>query len=523
MTLSMRAVSRAATILVGGTAIAQVLGVVRELFVASQIGLSVELDAVLIALTLPTTLAGALSGGTGTALVPAYAAIMAERGSTAARRLVGAVLSWAGIGGAALAGALFLFAEPIVAVIGPGLDATSQASAAAYLRLLAPVALFGAAQGILLAQCQAEERFTAISAATFAYPLVTLALTVGLWGTMGIDALAIGYLAGPIAGLAILVIAGIRASTLPLPALLPRRVGMREFVVHAMPLSASAAILQLNMITDRAISSMIGPGAVSALRYGEALMRTPIGAIAPAWGAAIYPALVRAAQSPGQERSLGLSTALAMRFAIVAFVPIAALTAALAPLGVEFAYGRGAFGAEDAVITSGVVAGFAPLLLMLMVSPILTSAHNALRRGGVLLATGVMNVILNLLLNVLFGSLIGAAGIALSTSVTAAIGVAFLASRLSELQASDSIGGLWLTLARTVPAVAVPALPAGVLAWTGVVGGDGFPALPGIVVLGSATLVVYALLCRRLGSPEIDLLVTAALRPLRRSRAADGA
>lgn len=516
MTFPLRSIARAAAVLVGGTAAAQLLGIVRELFVASQVGLSRELDALLIALTLPTVLAGALSSGTGTALVPAYAAVHVERGHRSARRLVGAVLGWAIISGGLVALAMFAFAEPIIGLIGPGLDGPSRDLAAGYLRLLAPVAVFGAAQGILMAQSQAEERFVSISAATFAYPIATLAFTVGLWSALGIDALALGYLAGPIAGVAVLWIADIRAASLPLPALLPRKVGLRSLVSHATPLSLSAGLLQLNTVADRAISSIIGPGAVSALRYGEALMRTPIGAIAPAWGAAIYPTLVKGAQQGDQEHGLGRSTAIAMRYAMAAFVPIAVLAAALAPLAVQVAYGRGAFDADDAAQTSAVVAGFAPLLLALMVSPILTSAHNALRHGRVLLVTGSINVVLNLLLNLAFGPIIGAAGIALSSSLTAVILTVFLASRLADLQASGSVPGLWVTLARSLVSISVPAIPIASVIWLGLVRADGIASLPALIVLGLGGLVAYALISRRLGSPEIDVLAEAVLRVFRR-------
>src|SRR6185436_3147234 len=54
VTLPIRTIGRSVAVLVGGTAIAQILGIARELFVASQIGLSRDLDALLIALTLPT-------------------------------------------------------------------------------------------------------------------------------------------------------------------------------------------------------------------------------------------------------------------------------------------------------------------------------------------------------------------------------------------------------------------------------------------------------------------------------------
>ena len=112
---------------------------------------------------------------------------------------------------------------------------------------------------------------------------------------------------------------------------------------------------------------------------------------------------MKTARPGGEEHGLALSTALAIRYALTAFVPVAVLAAALAPSAVQVAYGRGAFDAADATVTSAVIAGFAPLLLALMVSPILTSAHNALRHGRVLLATGAINVVLNLVLDLTLG------------------------------------------------------------------------------------------------------------------------
>lgn len=504
-------IAGAVGVLVGGTAIAQLLGIARELFVASQVGLSPELDALLIALALPLTLAGALSSGTGTALVPAYATTLEERGPRAARRLVGTVLVWVCLAGVILTIALIAFADAIVAVTGLGLEPVNQRQAAGYLRLMAPAALLGAAQGILVAQSQAEERFASIAASTFAHPLVTLVVTVGLWPAVGLDALAIGYLAGPAVGLLVLLAASLHASTLPIPVLAPRGVGVRALTRHATPLTLSAGILQLNVVADRAIASVIGPGAVSALRYGESLVRTPIGAIAPAWGAAIYPALVRASHDPTDRGGLGRSTGLAIRFALVAFVPLVALVAGLAPLGVEFAYGRGAFDASDAQLTSTVVAGFAPLLLVLMVSPILTSAHNALRRGGVLLVTGAANVVLNLLLNLALGSVLGAAGIALSSSITSSLLVVFLAARLHELGSSGAARALWVTLARSVAAMALPAVAITVIGWSGVTADLGIPAVVAVVTLGAAALIVYAGTMLLLGSSEVRLLVRAML------------
>ena len=82
---SLRSVGRSAAILTGGTFAVQAIGILRELFIAAQVGLSRDLDALLIAMVLPTTLAGVLTSGIVTAMVPAYVEARDKGGRLASR------------------------------------------------------------------------------------------------------------------------------------------------------------------------------------------------------------------------------------------------------------------------------------------------------------------------------------------------------------------------------------------------------------------------------------------------------
>jgi len=515
---SLRAVGRSALILTGGTVAVQVVAVGRELFVAAQVGLSRELDALLIALVLPLSLSGVLTSGTITALVPAYLEARSSAGPRQARRLAGAVLTWAVIGSIVVAVVLIMFAGAVVVVIGPGLSAASRDTAAGYLQLLAPVALFATVSGILTSICQAEERFASIALATLSGPAVTLAALVLLWTPLGLGAYALGSLLGPLVTAAVLLGATVRASITPLPAIRVRGLGLRAFARHAFPLTLSGAILQVNVIADRAIASLIAPGAVSALRYGEVLIRTPISAIAPAWSSALYPVQVRAAGHAIASR-LGTTTGRSIAYGLAAFVPIAILAAALAPLAVAVAYGRGEFGASEVAVTAGVVAGFGPLIVVMMVAPALVGAHNARRRGGLLLATGVMNVIMNVTLDVVLSAWLGVAGIALASSITGMILVAFLARRLARAEADFPLRLLAQTALRAVGAIALPAAALAVIAWSGFGRNAGASDLLLLAALGLAALIVYAVTARAIGVGEVTTvlrLVARRLGPLSR-------
>ena len=270
---------------------------------------------------------------------------------------------------------------------------------------------------------------------------------------------------------------------------------------HASPLTLSAALLPLNVIVDRAIASLVTPGAVSALRYAETLVRTPVNAIGPAWGSALYPALVRTARDGAS--AIGESTGVAIRYATAVFVPLSVLLMALSPLVVEVIYGRGAFDAEAAELTTGAVAGYAPLVAALMIAPVLTTAHNAMHRGFVLLATGILNVALNLTLNVLLAPWLGVAGVAASSSITVVILILFLVVRMGELRAAHQLRTIFGTLTRSLAAVLAPAVVVGLVVWTGIPMRLEVPAVIAVSVLGFASVASWLAIGMALRQPEL--------------------
>lgn len=503
---SLRSVGQSASILIGATLAVQVIGILRELFVAAQIGLSSELDALIIGIALPATMATVLTAGARAALVPAYMELHQVRGSGDARRLAGTVLTWATIAGAVLAALLWLLADPLVTLMGPGLDEVARDSAIGYLQLVAPAAIALAAMSVLFAVCQAEKEFGILGAAILVGPITTLIIMLVLWSELGVTALAVGSLIGPFASIALLLVTMALRRISPRPRLVSRGLGLGGFAQHAAPLSASALILQLNPIIDRAIATLITPGGVSALRYGDSLLRAPIAALNSAWSAALYPALVASTRDEG-DAGLGSSTERTLRFTVALFVPVALLLVAVAPVAVFVVYGRGEFGAQDVQVVASVLAAYAPMIFIIMANEVLTSALNARRRGMVLLAAGSMNVVLNLVLDVVFGISFGVVGIALSSTITAAIVTTWKAQRFVRSEAGIDLPSLFGSLGRATAAAAPAALVIGV--WTRVSGLPG-GTLIGIVelaIFGVVGLGSYVLLASRLGLHEPRALV----------------
>jgi putative peptidoglycan lipid II flippase len=510
----LQGVARSAATLTGGAVATQALGAVRELFLAVNVGATGALDAVLIALILPSALAGVLTSGIVRAIVPAYLEAEHTGGRDRARRLAGSLVVWAGVAGLVLWLLLSLLSGPIVSVAGPGLGVDGRADAAGYLRLLAPIALVTTLSTILAAVCQAEERFAAIALSGLAGTATVLATMLALWGAVGLTGLVIGTLLGALVTLVILVVAAIRGSFLPIPGI-RRDAEVDRLLRHAAPLTVSAAILQINVIGDRAIASLLGPGAVSILRYADVLVRVPFGAIGPAWGAAIYPALVRSSLA-GIPGSLAATTVRAVHYILAIFVPVACLTAAVAPLAVAAAYGRGAFAAEDVSRTARTVAGFAPLLVILMLVPILTGAHNARRRGTLLLVGGITNVAINMTLDLGLSAWIGVPGIAVASSVAEVSVLLLFIHRLSRDGDRFELREIGRKTALALLASAPGSLLVAVVVWSGQVPPGAVPAIAGLIAAGLFGAGTYLLMARlmRLDEPlAVWRALTGRFRP----------
>jgi putative peptidoglycan lipid II flippase len=462
-------------------------------------------------------LTGFLSYGTATALVPIYLETAATHGQHQARRLAGAVLSWVVLIGAVLAAATLLASQAVIAVSGPGLDDTTRADARAYLSLLVPMGLFAAVSGLLTAICQAEDRFRLITVGLVLSPGVTIAVVLTAWPTLGIGSVAVGLTLGAMAACLWLIGAAIRGGFAPIPNV-RATAALASFWRHAGPLSLSSMIGQANRLTDRAVASLTGTGAVSSLRFGQYLMEAPIAAIANAWSMAIYPTLARATRDDRPE-AFGEGTTRALTYIVAAFTPLAIGVAALAPIAVDVVYRRGAFGADDARATSVVVAALAPMVLVLMSRTVVISAHNARARGRLLLMNGTMNVISNAVLNVVLGLTLGVVGVALSTSITMSTLLLFLIGRLKRHDPGFDPSVIGATLLRCSVAALIPAVPIAWYAWTAQLHGDTANSLLTLVGLGMAGAVAYLLIAIRLDVEEVRALHSSAIGRLRhRSR-----
>jgi putative peptidoglycan lipid II flippase len=517
--LSLGSLGRPTALVTVGGLVGQLFALVRTLFVADRVGTSPDLDALLVAQVLPFIVGTIISSGLRQATVPAYLEIAAGRGRIEASRFAGFVLTWSAIVAVVGMAILYLFPVQAIAVSGPGLASETRGDAVEFLRIVAPILGLSVLWVTLATLCQADRLFAPIAIGLALNPIVSFVVTVGLWGQMGLQGLALGLDLGYVATIAIV------ASYLALNGLRPRfaltydRGHLARFGRHALPLLAGASVVQFNLLADRATASVIGAGAVSSLNYGQLVVLESIGSLNTAWMLVLYPTLVQLAQP--LQGGLGLGAERALRYSIALFMPLVVAAAALAPLIVQIAFERGAFDANATHTTALVVAALAPMILLTMIHPVMTGAHNARRRGGLIALAAGLNAMLNLFFDVVFGLTMGIAGVALSTSLTIAIVMSFLAFQLHRREPDFALRPIVSTASRSLVASLIPGAVVAIVAW-GLIPKLGLLAAAGTFVgLAAFGAVAYVAIGRLLCLDELGPVLATVARRLGRASGAE--
>jgi putative peptidoglycan lipid II flippase len=309
-------VARATGVLALGNIASRMLGLAREVVLTNLFGASHAVDAFLVATIVPKTLYDLLiAGHVNSAIIPVLSEVVTREGQKALWQLVSVLISLVTALLAALVLILTLFAPQIVAVVGSGLDASTQAMTASLLRLTAPALLFLGLFSVLSGTLYALRSFTLPAFAGVVFNGCIAVMTVLLapaeqvmtsfngvhveWTAgrpaWGVQAAALGWLVGAFVQLAI-QLPGLKGLRLRLT-FHWRHPAVRQIVRLYIPVLFSLVIDTLvvrlfsyNLATNSGIV-----GSTGIMNWATTLIQFPQGLVATAISIAILPTLARQA------------------------------------------------------------------------------------------------------------------------------------------------------------------------------------------------------------------------------------
>jgi len=520
---------RIALIVAVATALSKVAGLVRQQVIAAAFGVGAAYDAYNYAYVLPgflLILLGGINGPFHSAMVGALARRPREEGAhvlAAINTLVGAVLLVVTV-------LLLVGADPLITLVGPGLDPERHAIAVQQLRWMAPMALFAGLIGLGFGALNAADEFWLPSVSPLLSSVAVIggigllwwglgpAIVLPKWAVLGGVVLAVSTTVGAVLQWLIQLPALARQGLHRLQLVWDwKHPGVREVLQVMGPATLSSGMLQINVFTDLFFASGI-VGAAAGLGYANLLVQTPLGLLSNMLLVPLLPVYARLT-APADRPELVGRIRQGLMLSNASMLPLGALMVALAGPIVALVYERGAFDAGAALLVGGLLMAYGVGMPAYLARDVLVRVFYALGDG----TTPVRFSVAGIGLNVVFDWLLvggptpwglqlpalnfGAPGLVLAT---VAVNVITCLGLLLALR--QRLGGLpLLAWARDTALLLGAALLAGLVAWALATlvawPADLFGRLWQTTISGAAGLLLYTAVAGALRVPEAQQVI----------------
>ena len=447
---------------VGGyTMMSRIFGFVRDILIAAILGAGPVADAFFVAFKMPNFFRRLFAEGAfNAAFVPLFAGQLAAGGKTEARNFAAQVLAVT-VTTLFILVTLFQIAMPLVMYgFAPGFAAEPAkfALAVELTRITFPYLLFISLVSLLGGVLNSLDRFAAAAATPILLNLVLIAslLVAAPYLPSPGHALAWGVAVAGIVQFLWLINACRRAGMrfhLPRPRLTPQ---VRRLLRLMLPGAIGAGVVQINLLIDIVIASLLPTGAISYLYYADRVNQLPLGVVGVAVGTALLPLLSRQLRA-GEAAAANGSMNRALEFSLLLSIPAAAALMVIAEPVVIVLFQRGAFDAGTSMASAHALIAYAAGLPAYVLIKVFGPGFFAREDTTTPVKIAVLCVAVNLALNLILIQFIAHVGIALATAISAWINAGLLGFVLRRRGHHSADERLKRRLPRMVLAAAVMA------------------------------------------------------------------
>jgi len=356
-------------------------GMVRDVIVAQLFGTTSTTDSFYAAYS-PAELVSSLllAGLVGVALIPVFMRSYLQRDSTS-WSLISAVLNWLLLCSAAGVVLGVIESRSLIRLLTPGLREDDLNRAAELSRVMLPGLLFFAVSSVFTGVLNAGNRFLIPTLAGFVVNLAMIVVALVLSGSLGIAALAWGFLVGSALQLAIQVPAVLSAGfryRLTLGLADPR---LRAVFLAMAPLILLTVFGYGRLLVERWIGSGLPEGTIAVLNFANRLLLVAPALVVAPVSTVLYPSLARSFIGSEKMNASGADlVAIGLRLILLAILPTAVLLRLFGHPLVAALYQRGAFDAASANATAYLLGLFALALVPIGLNEFLTRTYFARRR-----------------------------------------------------------------------------------------------------------------------------------------------
>lgn len=360
------------------------LALLADVLIARRLGFTATTDALLIALTLPRLIGTVGRDATKFSLMTVFIETHTREGDVAFADLGTRVFNLFILIGLALTGAGLLLADPVVSVIGWGLDPADLALSAALLRLAAGIAAFALGSAVLEVMLNSHKHFTLTAIRNSIAPVVVIAATLITWRD---DARAPYTIAGAFTvGYAVYFFLLLghtahRLRFLPNPTRWPVRETFNKLRgTIGYPL-AGFGVRQTARVLERTIASLGPDGSVAAYYYAYRLLAALQNLVGVSVALTGQPKLTEHELDGNRAKFI---KALKQRGGITLLIslPAAGLLMLLHRPIISLLYGGGSLSPDRLADSAAVLFILGPAVIFYCLTPVLNAALYAQKRYG---------------------------------------------------------------------------------------------------------------------------------------------
>lgn len=409
------------------TFLSRIAGLVRELYLAYLFGSSLQADCVNVALKFPNLFRRIFAeGAMASVFVPIYSKRMLLNNLNA-NQFANQILSLLLLILIIMTVVMQIFMPQIMLLLAPGFSASSEKFELAVMlcRITTPYLIFISVCALFGGMLNSRGRFTPFAATPI---ILNLVIIIGCF-------IQSSYVGKPLTISIAIILAGVLQ--LAFMYYYIRQSGIEilltsEFVssdnLHLIkqmgPAILNAGMTQISLFVSLSIASFI-EGAISILSYAERIYQFPLSLIGTAFATVLLPEMSKLYSAKDLEKA-GLTQQNALKFALYICVPCSVGIWALSDFIICAIYMRGAFTADDCILTADCLSAFSFGLSAFILNKIFTPIFYANDDQKTPLKITIYSLIINIILNILFARFYGAVGIAIGSSAAAWIGVLML-------------------------------------------------------------------------------------------------
>jgi len=416
-----RRLARSTLFFSAATGLSRVLGLVREVVVASLFGLSGAIAAFTIAFQVPNVIRALFADSAlQAAFVPVFTELLEKGERREAFRVASSLFFLIALVLGAVTAAFILLAEPLMAFFTPGFDDQPmlQDLTAGLAALLFPIVLLLALSGLVVGMLNSFDHFSVPALAPVAWNVVIIGALVGLTPVFPEEDQIYAYAIGVLGGTLIQFL-------LPLPWLRGRggsfsfsldwrNEHVRRVLRLMLPVTIALGLINLSLLINLAFGTLVQKEAPAAIDKAFRIYQLPQGIFSISIATILFPTLARLA-TRGATDEMRRTMANGVRQICLLLIPSAVLMAVLAEPITRLLYERGEFGSNDTELVTTALVWWSISLPFQGVSLLFSRTFFSLQKPWATTALAGANLAVNAAVSFALYKPFGIAGIVIGT------------------------------------------------------------------------------------------------------------